>query len=56
MRKRTIIIHGALCVALCVLAIVLATVSGKVWLLIFALLPIPGYITEIWRYIHSEKE
>ena len=56
LRKRTIIIHGALCLVLCILAIVLAAISGKAWLLFYALPPIPGYISEIWRYKHSEKE
>lgn len=51
--KSTLYIHGFLCAALLLFAYILAAVSCKPTLLLYALPPIPGYLFELWRYIHS---
>lgn len=56
MSKKKLYVHGALCVALLLLAVVLAAISNKAILLLFALPPIPGYLMEIWHYLHTDEE
>ena len=56
MNRKKLYVHGALCVALLLLAVVLAAISNKAILLLFALPPLPGYLMEIWHYLHTDEE